>query len=236
MPIVEHNDVDLSKLFLWSKETTIKGAKDKEIKVYLRLLGDADINRARVMALRKSAELRKAMRDTESDERLAFVPELVEIEEGMLTEYIILYTMRDLTKKAMQDVVIPKPKDPGSDATTERLEKYQQEVDDYPKTREKAIGDLLKKLIDARRIELNLKPVEELYNMYINVLINELCEQELMDRFKDYCLLFGTYSDKKLTTRLFSSFEEVDNLSRDVKIHLKEEYELLDVETESLKK
>lgn len=236
MPIVEKNDVDISKLFLWSRESTIVGLKDKEIKVYLRLLGDADINRVRVMALRKSAELRKALRDPLSDESLAFIPDVVELEKPNMVEYIIIYTMRELTKRAMQEAVIPSPKEPGSDASTEKMEKFQKEVDEYPKVREKAIKDLLEKLVRDRRVELESKSEEELYKMFRNSLINELCEQELLQRFKEYSLLFGTFTNKKMTERFFQSFEDIDNLPSEIKAKLIEDYSLLEIEAENLKK
>jgi len=236
MPIVEHNDVDISKLFAWSKESVITGLKGKDMKVYIRLLGDADNNRARIASLRLSAELRKALRDPESDERLAFIPDIEELDKELLVESIVIYTMRENTKRAMKEVVIPKPKDPGSDATTEKLEKFQQAVDDYPSVREKAIRELLEKYIEDQRKELDKKSEEELYKIYIKVLSDELCEQELLNRFREYCAFFGTYTNKNLTKKLFDSYEEFDNLPREVKSKLIEEYQLLEVESEHLKK
>jgi hypothetical protein len=236
MTIVEKNDVDLSKLFMWSKECELTGVSGKPVKVYIRLLGDADINRARVMSLRKSAEYRKALKDPDSDERIAFIPDAADFDKENLADAIIAYTMRDTTKKAMREVVIPRPKDPGSDATTEQLEKFQAAVDEYPKVREKAIKDIMEKLILARRTELLAKEHAELAKIFDAVIINELCEQELTDRFKEYCIVFGTYADKKFTKRFFNSIEELSELPGDLKIKLMEEYALLEVDAENLKK
>jgi hypothetical protein len=236
MPIVEKNDVDISSLFLWSKQSFITGLKGKEIKVYIRLLGDADINRARVMALRKSAELRRSLREPDSDDNLAYVPQKIELTKEVMVESIIMYTLRDITKGAMQDVVLKRPKDPGSDATTEQMEKFQKEVDEYPKLRETAIKDLMDKRVQTRREELSGKDEDTLYREYQNALINDLCETELLQRFKEACVFFGTFKDKKFTTRFFSEYSELDNLPSDIKDSLINDYSSLEIEADNLKK
>ena len=236
MPVVEKNDVDISQLFSWSRESVIKGIKSKDVKVWVRLLGDADTNKVRVMSLRKSAELRRSLRDLESDDRIAFIPLLEELDKDSLVESVLIFTMRDLTKQAMRGLTLRSPKEPGSDATTEQHEKFQREVDEYPKKREDAIKSSVETLIEKRRKELQEQDPTELYKLYTNVLINELCEQELLKRYKEYCVYFGTYSNKKLTQRFFNSFEDVDNLPTEIKESLINEYSLLEIETEQLKK
>jgi hypothetical protein len=236
MPIVEKNDVDISPIFLWNKEITIKGLKEESVVAYMRLLGDADINRARIMALRKSADLRNKLRDEESDERLALIPSIAELSHEVIVESIIVYTMRDLTQVAVKNAVIPKPKEPGSDASTERLEKFQKEVDEYPDLREKIIRGELEKLVVNRRDDLTKKEDNELYKIYVNVIINELCEQELLQRFKEYCVYFGTFSDKEMTTKFFNTFWDVDNLPTETKKNLIAEYSSLELESDNLKK
>ena len=64
---IEKNDVDISKLFNWGKAFEIVGEDGVVDVVYMRVLGDADINKARVFALRESAKLRRALRNPDSD-------------------------------------------------------------------------------------------------------------------------------------------------------------------------
>lgn len=236
MPVIEKNDVDISRLFVWSKEVVLSGLKGKDIKVYVRLLGDADVNRSRVASLRRSAEFRRALKDPNSDEHLAFIPDSDEIGSEGFVESVIIYNMRDLTKRAMKGAVIPSPKDPGSDATTEQLEKFQKEVDEYPKVRESEIRKKLESLIEEYRKELSEKSEEELYKLFSMAIIAELCEQELLQRFKEYCVFFGTFSDKKLTKRFFNDFSEVEDLPKEIKNILIDAYSSLEVESEILKK
>lgn len=60
----ERNDVDIFRLFHWGKEVTIFDKYGNELtNVYMRLVGDAELNLARVFAIRRSAELRKSFED-----------------------------------------------------------------------------------------------------------------------------------------------------------------------------
>jgi hypothetical protein len=236
MPVVEKNDVNISKLFDWSREIPITGKDGKEIKIYLRLLGDADINRAKIMALRRSAELRKKLRDPESDEKLAFIPFKEELDDVTMIDGIIMLSARETTQRTVREVVLPRPKEPGSNASTEKLEQFQKEVDEYPKKREEAIRAKMEELLAEKRNALSEKNEEELYKIYVSSLVNELCEQELTDRFREYCIFFGAYSDSKFRGRFFESFETFDNLPKEIKDKLINEYALLEVHPEELKK
>lgn len=235
-PVVERNDVDLARLFAWSKEVSIIGRKGKEIKVYLRLLGDADMNRTKIMALRRSAELRKALKDPDSNERLAFIPYKEELTKETMVESILILSVRESTQQAIREAIPPTPKEPSSDASTEKLEQFQKEVDEYPKKRENTLREFVEKLTNKKRDELLQKNGEELYTIYQGILIKELCEQELLNRFREYCLFFGVYSDRKMAIKFFDSIESVENLPTEIKGRLISEYDLLEIEAEELKK
>src|SRR5688572_17792334 len=128
MTEVEKNDVDINKLFIWGKKYDIVNAQGEVVyEVYMRLLGDADLNRTRVHALRKSQELRKKLRDVNSDERLLYVREKDELSKDELIYNVIALSMRDINNRAVREVKIPRPKAPRSDAKIEKMEKYQAE-------------------------------------------------------------------------------------------------------------
>lgn len=235
MPVVEKNDVDVERLFSWSKEVELDGSK-KKIKVHIRLLGDADLNRARIMALRNSAELRKALKDEDSNERLAFIPFKEELPREVLLSSVIALHMRELTQQVVKEMVFKAPKEPGSEATTEELEKYQEEVDTYPKRREEEIRKKLDVLIEKQRENLEKESDEYLYQIYLGLLIKELCDQELLKKFKEYSVFFGTYADKNFTKKFFNTFDDFDNLPTSAKDMLITEYLNLEIDSQDLKK
>lgn len=235
MPVVEKNDVDISPLFAWSKEFEIVEG-EKVTPVYMRLLGDADVNRARVSALRSSAELRRKLKDINSDERMAFIKDIDDIKEDVLISVIIVFAMKDLQELAESKLKIKIPKAPRSDAKTEAHEKYQLDIDSYPERRRDELRTLLEKEVSNMKAELESKDKEYLYKEYVAAMINEMCEQELLRSFKQWCAYLGSYSDPDLKNRLFESFDEFNNISSQLKSDFLQEYSSLELHGEDLKK
>jgi hypothetical protein len=98
----EKNNVEIEKLFKWSSDFKINDKYGNFIvDVFMRLVGDAEINKARVFAIRKSAELRKLLRDDESDERIAFISTVYEMDEKEeLADLISMLKLREFSDSA----------------------------------------------------------------------------------------------------------------------------------------
>ena len=232
----ERNDIDLSRLFTWGREFELLDRKGESLGVvYIRLVGDADINRARVFALRKSRELRDKLIDLTSDERLAYIPKLENEDKENLAEILLSLNIRELTNSAITDTKVPFPKELKSGATLEQQEKYQKEVDDYPSKREKKVREALEKEIKDLRAELSRRTIEQLLKEYEKTTINQLCENEMLSRFKDACIVFGTYKDLEYKERLFESVEQYDNVLTETKNQLLTFYSSLDIGMDDLK-
>lgn len=233
--IVEHNDVDISPLFAWSRELEVV-SNGVKIPVFLRLVGDADMNRSRVAALRKSAELRRRLKDINSDERMAFIHDIDDIEMDKLVAVVTVFSMKTLSEKVVKKLKIKAPKQPRSDAKTSAHEKYQEEVDSYPARRQAEIRAGLEKEVKILKELLEADGKEEVYKKYVSSMIDEMCEQELLTMFKSWCAYLGSYKDQSLTERLFKSFEEFDNLPPALKQQFVNEYSKLELHGDDLKK
>ena len=233
---VEKNDVDISKLFEWGKEFVINGSNNKATKVYCRILGDADINKARVYALRSSAELRRKLLIEDSDERLAFISPIDKFNKEKVIDIIANLCMQDIAKIAYREVDIPVPKAPKDDATTEQLEKYQAEIDNYPKKRETKILDFINKKLEAKKKELSNLSEEELNKEYESTLINWLCEKEVQQKFKEVAAFYSLYKDNKYKYHLYNTVDEFMNLPTALKNILINFYQNLEMDTDTLKK
>lgn len=233
--IVEHNDVDISPLFSWSREFEVV-SNGRKTPVFMRLLGDADMNRARVAALRKSAELRKKLRDVNSDERLAFIKDIDDIDIESLIAVVIVFSMRELGEKAQTKLKIKAPKAPRSDAKTSVHEKYQLEIDSYPTRRQEELRELINKEVEAMRNQLLKEPKEVVHTKYVASMIEEMCEQELLREFKSQCCYLGSYKNQELTERLFQSYEEFNNLQSNLKQQFLSEYSNMELHGDDLKK
>lgn len=237
MNTIEKNDISISKLFQWRGKLKVYNRFNKEVlTAYVRLVGDAEANRARVFALRKSAELRKKLRDLNSDERLAYIPDVSVLDKDTLIEVMVLFRTKELTLDAIKEVNLPVPKEPDSDASLEEQEEYQRLVDEYPSKREEVIKEQVNKKLDKERQILSEKTIEELYKSYEIQLINQLCEDEMLRRYREMCVYFGSYKDKNYSERLFNSFDEFDNLPSEIKEQFMDFYLALDLSGEDLKK
>jgi hypothetical protein len=240
MDTVERQDVDISKLFNWGRvfEVINPQTDEAEAIVYMKLLGDADLGRARVYALRKSAELRRKLKDTNSDEYLAWVRDINEVEKEDLINLISVFSMREIAQSARNNVRIPTPKPPKSNAKLEKIEAFQKQVDDYPSKKQKAIQDYMEKEIGILKKSLETKSKEELYRQYVKELVDEFCEREAISAFEDYQTYLGCYSDDgyRSDSRFFHSFDDFDNLESTVKTQFKDAYRSLDIELSELKK
>lgn len=232
---VEKNDVDISPIFAWNKEFSIEG-ENGNISVYMRIVGDADINKARVSALRRSAELRRKLRDENSDERFAFVRNIDEVDEDTMISVVIVFSMRDLTEQSKEEVKLKIPKQPRSDAKTELHEQYQAEVDAYPAKYQEELRKIIEVKIEKLKKDLKKLSREALYKKYEQALIDELCERELMTAFREWTTFLSVYRDPELRVKFFDTFEEFANLPSDVKSDFIKEYSLLELTIDDLKK
>ena len=237
MASAEKNDVSLDKLWKYGNKITILDRKGTTATLFMRLVGDAELNRARVFALRKSAELRNKLRDVTSDEYIAYVPEAGSIERGVLQNTALTLCIQGFTREALRDLPpIPLPAEVKADATLEEQEEHQKEVDAYPQRRSDSIRDFVARRVDEETKALDKLTDQELANHYKKLIINDLCEQEMLKRYQEMCIYFGTYKDKNYSERLFTSFELFDNIPSDVKDQLSDAYTNLDISAEELKK
>lgn len=233
----EKNDVDIKKLFIWGGKFYIYDAKGEIIiDYYARLVGDADLNRSRVYALRKSAELRKKLKDANSDEYFAYIADKEIISEEELKTYILLLNSRDFSEKAYKEISVPMPKELNSEASLEEQEKYQAEVDEYPKKVEAALKNKMESLIKKEEEELIALDKETLYKKYLTLAVNDLCEKEMYLTFRDFSTFSGTYSDEQYKEKLFETVEQFLELPAEIKDQFTRNYQTLEIDMSTLKK
>lgn len=235
--MVEKNDVDITQLFSWGKHFELKDAFDNVVSnVYIRLIGDADINRSKVLALRESAELRRKLRDKDSDERLAYILDKDLLDREQLLSLNIMLSNREIAQKAYREVSIPYPIEPKSDAKLEEFEKFQKEVDEYPAKKQAAISKFIENEITALLAKLKKQTDEDLYKSYEASAINELCEERMLRTFRESSTYFACYKDEAYKERYFGSLEDFRNLDTDIKNQFIEAYQSLEIPAEELKK
>jgi hypothetical protein len=231
----EKNDVDISKLFAWGKKFSLN-TNSAPLDIYVRLVGDMDLNRARVYALRYSSELRSKLRKEDSDERMAYIMDRDSVTKPQLVNTILLIKIREFGRIATDEVKIKPPKELHSGASLEDQEKFQKEVDDYGNKYKKKIEEKISSLSNSERERLNSLDDKDLYNEYLALVTDDLCENEMYARFREACAYYGSYKDENYKERLFSSLMDFSNLPTNTKSDVIGFYESLEIGTEELKK
>lgn len=232
---IDKSDVSIEKLFNWGKKYELE-YRGKKFNTYVRLVGDAELNRARVFALRRSTEMRRKLRDENSDERMAFIPSFDVTSKEEIINGLLVVRTREYTMEAFREIKFNLPKEPDSDDTLEAREKYQKTVDDYPEERDKKIREYVNDRLEKDRKKLEKSTKETLYNDLISGLINQICETEMVNSFREMCTFYGTYKDENYSKRLFDTFEQFSNLPSDIKTQFINFYFELDMDIEDLKK
>ena len=235
MKDIEKNDVDFSKLFKWGTSMDL-ATPQGNVEVWMKVLGDADVNRARIYALRKSAEMRKKMMDLDSDERVALVPALDTSTKKKVVELLLTLRIREISEAATKDIEIVYPKDLVTTASLEEQEKYQAVVDGFPTYVEKLTKKAVDKEVIKERKRLNKMSMEELEELYTSTLIEHVCETEMYQAFQDKTVYFACFKDKTYIISLFASFEDYLNLPTEVKNTLSDFYGTLSIDVDTLKK
>lgn len=234
---IEKNDVDLTQLFLWKGEVSVVNHRQEEVaKVYMRLVGDKDLNRARVYALRQSTDLRTALHNKKTDEYQAFIQGIEFTNKEKLEAGIKLLLVGDLASDARRNALVKFPKEPSSDASLEEHEKHQKKVDEFPEKFGTLVEKELKKLVRKEEKRLTTLSDQELKDEYIESSINFLCQEEMNRSFSNMCVYLGTYQDKKYRKKYFRSFDKYDNIASEVKDQLRDAYRNLELGMTELKK
>lgn len=236
MESLEKNDIDLSKLFNWGGSFDLYDVNNKLLmKVYIRLVSDEHLNRARVYGLRKSAELRKKLKTEGSDEKLAYIPDIEFVEKENVVEQLILFKIKDYTTQAFNELKFNVPKEPDSQAELEEMEKHQKEIDEFPEKRQDQIRNYITNLVDRDREKYYSLDLKTIFNEYEKYLIDQLCESEMVLKFREMCVYYGTYSDKEFKNKLFKDFSTFMSINSEIKDQLIDAYMSLEIGGENLK-
>ena len=235
---IDKNDVDITKLYRWSTEVEITDpVTDQSATVYMRLVGDAEINRARAYAFRRSRELRRRLKDPESDDRVAYLNELSEFDnKDILISTILILLGSDFQKYAVNSIDLPIPHEPKSDAKLETWEDYQAKVDEYTEVYRKVLTKEIKKLRKKERKHLEPKSMETLYTEYEVLIAEHLCAEEMNTAYYNWCVTHSLYKDKEHKKSLFKNINEFLNLAPQVIETLTNKYHDLELGMADLKK
>lgn len=233
---IEKNDVDITSLFDFTKEVELRTTSGEPIKVYMKLPNDAQINRARVYAMRESSNLRKNLKDSSWEEREGFIPSVSDRTDEEIVEHIIGMSIQKIGVEISEDLTIPIPKEPDGGASLEEQEQYQQAIDEYPILVNEKFVKTLEKRIESLRTFLQKKNTKELLDLYEEEVIKGLCEEHFYKTYMLQNAFYASFKDPEFSEPLFAKFESLKNGPISLKGQLMEAYNQLEISPDELKK
>jgi len=210
-------------------------------KVWLRILGDFDLNKAYKIARIASSKKRLALRDPSTDDYQDEVMGVIDLSREEKEDLIRTARLSIIVSEAQSVVERPDlPKlesitpDPDA-ASLEDMEKmdtlesedevkYKKEIQEYINTKKLELEEELKIKEEA---ELNELAKIEVSNIVpYSVFLNEVAEQKI---------LLGVFRDKLCKEREFDNIDDVRNLPKSVKDLLIEKLTLLELGHDEIK-
>jgi hypothetical protein len=230
-------NLNIDDLFKWKGQVEITDDQGNVIEtLYQRVIGDADIQRARFAALKASKALRKDLKNPESDEYLVNIPLRGELPLEELIAVIIYSKAQELRKKAEEKIQEERVKEPRSDASLEKQENYIEELEQTRKEYDEALYEEIRKQAEKIEADLNTKSYDEVFDLYVAESIELLCRFRMVTTFDEYATFYGTYKDEDYKIRRFSSLEEFQDLATRIKDRLIRNYKLLELNLVDVKK
>lgn len=228
--------VKLEELFRWKAELPIKDHKgDEVVTVHQRIVSDTDYDKARLAALRKSREVRLALREKSTDEHAAMMESLERYNQEGLISVILLDRVDSYYKEAKARAQIKFPKSPGSDATQEDVEEYEAAVDGYDEKLNQEVLKVVEELSRKDRETMAELSEGELRELALATLENQICGGIFSAAFSERLAWLGTFKDAGCRNRYFNTFEQFEDLSKEVKDQLVGGYRRLSIGAEDLK-
>lgn len=232
---MEQRDL-INKLFSWTHALDLKNAQNEVVmRVYQRLVGDLDIQKARMAALRFSRELRLKLRNAESDEYVALVQPVEDLDRDAMITLLLVDSVDEIRQNIDRNYYFAEPKEPDEYASTEEHEEYAAKWASWEADREKDYSTKLVSEMDNLKAKLELRSDADLLAQAKHMRIEALCEQELKTRFIEMCVVLGTYSDEEFKKRLFDGYQDYAGQHDSLKSQLLAGYAELEMSTIGLK-
>ncbi len=230
--------MSFEQLFRWWDVCLIKNFdgqplfKDGEpLRVYVRILGDNDIDIARKHALKIS---RKNRIEYEKDPSVV-IPDLSELDVAQLANLIVLNESTEIYKQVERDVELKYPADKRTPSLAEE-ELHLEEVDSYYERLQTEVMRQAGIALEARVKEYLNYSHERLLRIAQQSYLNKIVEEDMYRAYNDAVLYFACYEDKDFTVKVFSDMESAGNAATPFKKQLLDFYNTLIIKDTELKK
>jgi hypothetical protein len=233
----------LTDLLLYKREVEITNPMTlKPIKkVWVRILGDFDLNRAYKQARVASATKRAVLRDPESDDYKDEVLGIVDLPQEDLIDLIKTARTSNFIAEAQSAVErpeLPELEEIAVDPDAAKLEDLEN-LDKVEVTVEKTYQNKMQEYVDTKLIELSSTLAsmssEEILNLAQAEVSNIVPFSIFIEELNNYKAFYGTFQDKLCKIREFETIEEFKNLPKAIKDQIGSAISQLEVTGEDVK-
>lgn len=239
----------LTNLLKWKKAISIKDekgltAKDENgnpIVVYMRIIGDKDLEDALLKARYASAVKRINLLNPESEDYTATISLFNEATRDQCIQIIQQGQNTNWTGEALSVVTVPElpqldevARDPDA-PTLEELEKLDKLIEETNETYRQEINNYIETKSKALLSELENKSDEELIAQAKENIIIISAVEEYLNTLIDEKVWRSVYQDADYTLPEFQTKEEFLNLHVNLKTQLREEYQKLEAGFDDIK-
>lgn len=204
----------IKDLFTYKKDVVVRNRAGKEGTVWVKLLGDSDLNKAYRAARIVSQAYREALRDESTEEYMDQVLPIVKQSREELITMILDAQRNRVTQLAYVNVnreelikiedVAEEPDAP----TLEEQEILDKKLDEQNKEFEKRIDEYIEDNMTRLKTETEALSDAELVEKAKEEMINILPLQVFYSEINAQKAFRGTYTDKNCTARVFTNVEE----------------------------
>lgn len=209
--------------------------------VWVRLIGDEDLNKAARLARIASTKMRLALRNPESEEYQDQIAPVAELDRTSLEAIVVGSLQNQFTSEAYVKInreELPKMEDFAVEPDAPQLEE-QEELDkatlQQQEEYEKKIEEYIQDRVAGLRGELSEMTLEQVIEKARFEMSNILPLQTFFDELNMQKLLRGTYDDKLCKVLSFSLIDDVRDTDETLRMQLLAKYNELEISPDTLK-
>lgn len=222
------NQKILDKLFnLWKHKVVFHG-----ITFYQRIVPSTVQEDGRRYALLKSRELRKKLKDKESEEYKAYLADFLSEDPDTIKTLIVNAALTEAAKSYVRDN--PKMPVPEPGPSLEEQEEYENALEERDKVYRENLTKYLEEFRDTYEKTIEKWGHERMLSELTRIQIDRLCEEAFIREFENYIVASSLFEDEAMKNRVFS-VEDFNLLPDDARQFFIDSYNSINVTDEEIK-
>lgn len=233
--------VSIKELFTYKKDVEIKNRSGEKATIWVKLMGESDLNESYRLARVASSKKRELLRDPESVDYQDEIAPLSELTREELEQMILgakknrfiaeSFVKVDREELPEIDEVSSTPDAPTLEEQEILDKKFEEQKDDYEKRLDQYVEDRLAEVIALLKEKTDEEVIKEAQDEMVNILPLQTFFFELNAQ-KGFR---GTYEDKECKKRIFDNVDDYKSANDALKKQVLDAYTQLEIGADDIK-